>query len=99
VFAPHSHDAADSVDRALEGSREGMRALKISLVGLAVTAALQVVVLVSGSVALLVDTVHNFADALTAVPLAVAFWLGWRPPTGGTPTATGEPRTWPASSS
>jgi cation diffusion facilitator family transporter len=57
-----------------------MRALKISLVGLAVTAALQVVVvLVSGSVALLADTVHNFADALTAVPLAIAFWLGRRP--------------------
>ena len=81
VFAPHSHDAADSVDSALEGSREGMRALKISLVGLGVTAALQVVVvLISGSVALLADTVHNFADALTAVPLAVAFWLGRRPP-------------------
>ena len=81
VFAPHSHDAADSVDRALEDSREGMRALKISLVGLAVTAALQVViVLISGSVALLADTVHNFADALTAVPLAIAFWIGRRPP-------------------
>jgi Co/Zn/Cd efflux system component len=81
VFAPHSHDAADSVDRALQDSREGMRALKISLVGLAVTAALQVViVLISGSVALLADTVHNFADALTAVPLAIAFWIGRRPP-------------------
>jgi cation diffusion facilitator family transporter len=81
LFAPHSHDAADSVDRALEDSREGMRALKISLVGLAVTAALQVVVvLISGSVALLADTVHNFADALTAVPLAIAFWIGRRPP-------------------
>ncbi|HVL07252.1 MAG TPA: cation diffusion facilitator family transporter [Acidimicrobiales bacterium] len=81
VFAPHSHDAADSVDQALEDSREGMRALKISLLGLAVTAALQVVVvLISGSVALLADTVHNFADALTAVPLAIAFWIGRRPP-------------------
>ena len=81
LFAPHSHDAVDSVDSALEGSREGMRALKISLVGLAVTAALQIlVVLISGSVALLADTVHNFADALTAVPLAIAFWIGRRPP-------------------
>ena len=79
-LAPHSHDAADSVDQALEDSREGMRALKISLVGLALTAILQViVVLISGSVALLADTVHNFADALTAVPLAIAFWLGRRP--------------------
>jgi cation diffusion facilitator family transporter len=81
IFAPHSHDAADSVDSALESSRDGMRALKISLIGLAVTAVLQVViVLISGSVALLADTVHNFADALTAVPLAIAFWLGRRPP-------------------
>jgi cation diffusion facilitator family transporter len=81
VFAPHSHDAADSVDQALKDSQEGMRALKISLVGLAVTAILQVfIVLISGSVALLADTVHNFADALTAVPLAIAFWIGRRPP-------------------
>jgi cation diffusion facilitator family transporter len=80
VFAPHSHDAADAVDSALEDSREGMRALWTSLGGLSVTAALQVVVvLISGSVALLADTVHNFADALTAVPLAIAFWIGRRP--------------------
>lgn len=58
-----------------------MRALKISLVALAVTAALQVgVVLFSGSVALLADTVHNGTDALTAIPLGIAFWLGRRPP-------------------
>ena len=82
IFRPHSHDAADSVDRALRDSRKGMRALVISLGGLGVTAALQVVVvLISGSVALLADTVHNFADALTAVPLGVAFWLGRRKPT------------------
>jgi len=59
-----------------------MRALKLSLVGLLLTAALQVaVVVVSGSVALLADTVHNFADALTALPLGVAFWIGRKPPT------------------
>ena len=82
LFSPHSHDAADSVDRALRDSEKGMRALKISLLALAVTAALQVgVVLISGSVALLADTVHNFADALTAVPLGIAFWLGRRKPT------------------
>ncbi|MDP4501826.1 cation diffusion facilitator family transporter [Nonomuraea turcica] len=58
---------------------EGIRALKISLVGLGVTALLQVlVVAISGSVALLADTVHNFADALTAVPLWFAFVLGRR---------------------
>jgi len=78
----HSHDAADSVDNALESSDEGVRALKISLVVLALTAALQLVVaLLSGSVALLADTIHNFADALTAVPLWVAFVLGRRPAT------------------
>ena len=80
VFSPHRHDASDSVDPALEGSDEGMRALKISLVVLALTAAFQVViVLISGSVALLADTVHNFSDALTAIPLGFAFWLARRP--------------------
>ncbi|MDQ2827276.1 MAG: cation diffusion facilitator family transporter, partial [Actinomycetota bacterium] len=82
VFSPHSHDAADSIDTALTASAEGMRTLKISLVGLAVTAGLQVIVVVaSGSVALLGDTIHNFADALTAVPLGIAFLLGRRAPT------------------
>ena len=80
VFSPHSHDAADSIDSALTASAEGMRALKISLAGLAVTAAFQVVIVViSGSVALLADTIHNFSDALTAIPLGFAFWLGRRP--------------------
>ena len=78
----HSHDAADQVDEALEADQSGRRALVISLVGLAVTAIIQlVVVLLSGSVALLGDTLHNFADALTAVPLLVAFTLARRAPT------------------
>ena len=56
-----------------------MRALWISFAGLTVTAVAQLaVVALSGSVALLGDTLHNFADALTAVPLAVAFVLGRR---------------------
>jgi cation diffusion facilitator family transporter len=76
----HSHAAA-AVDRAMEDNAEGVRALKISLAGLAATAALQAVVAaVSGSVALLSDTLHNLADALTAVPLWLAFNLGRRPP-------------------
>jgi cation diffusion facilitator family transporter len=80
LFHPHSHDAADSMDSALESSAHGIRAVKISLVGLAGTAALQfLVVLASGSVALLADTVHNLSDALTAVPLWIAFALGRRP--------------------
>jgi cation diffusion facilitator family transporter len=79
LFHPHGHDAADSVDSALESSAQGIRAVKISLVGLAVTAMLQfLVVLTSGSVALLADTVHNLSDALTAVPLWIAFAIGRR---------------------
>lgn len=75
----HSHDAADRVDRALEASADGIRALKWSLVGLGVTAVLQaVVVAFTGSVALLGDTLHNFADALTALPLWFAFTIGRR---------------------
>jgi cation diffusion facilitator family transporter len=79
LFVRHSHDAADSIDDALEASTAGIRAVKISLVLLVITATLQVVVvMVSGSVALLADTIHNFSDALTAVPLWVAFVLSRR---------------------
>ncbi|WP_439591882.1 cation diffusion facilitator family transporter [Microbacterium sp.] len=79
LFVPHSHDAADSIDDAMEANSSGIRALKISLLILLVTTALQaVVVFFSGSVALLADTIHNFSDALTAVPLWVAFILGRR---------------------
>lgn len=82
MFAPHSHDTADQVDDALSTSRLGLRALWISLAALGITALLQlVVVFLSGSVALLGDSLHNFADALTAVPLAIAFVLGRRAPT------------------
>ena len=68
IFAPHSHDAADSIDD-----------VKISLTVLAVTALAQLVVVVlSGSIALAADTIHNFSDALTAVPLWIAFALSTR---------------------
>lgn len=78
-LTPHSHDSADKVDDAMQDSRDGMRALWRSLVGLGATAILQaVVVLFSGSVALLGDTLHNVADALTAVPLGLAFLVGRR---------------------
>lgn len=77
----HSH-AGSRTDRALESSERGIWALKISLVGLLATAIFQVVIVViSGSAALLADTIHNFADALTAVPLWIAFVVGRRPPT------------------
>jgi cation diffusion facilitator family transporter len=80
LFQPHSHDAADAVDQALEGSSEGIRAVQLSLLGLGVTAALQLAVaLLSGSVAVLADTIHNFADASTALPLWLAFWVGRKP--------------------
>jgi Co/Zn/Cd efflux system component len=95
VLRPHSHATADQVDAALEGSAEGMRVLWISLAVLGVTAAVQAAVAVrSGSVGLLGDTLHNAADALTAVPLAVAFVMGRRAP-NATPTGTAGRRTWP----
>jgi cation diffusion facilitator family transporter len=82
LLRPHSHEPADKVDTAMEASAAGMRTLWISLAVLVGTAGLQAaVVAVSGSVALLGDTLHNAADALTAVPLAIAFMAGRRPPT------------------
>ncbi|GGJ85456.1 cation efflux system protein [Streptomyces camponoticapitis] len=84
LLTPHSHESADKIDPALESSAKGMRALWVSLAVLGVTALAQlVVVILSGSVALLGDTVHNAADALTALPLAVAFVLGRRAATRG----------------
>lgn len=75
----HSHDPADSVDEALTSNARGIRAVKISLVALGITAVLQLgVVLISSSVALLADTIHNFSDALTAIPLWIAFVIGTR---------------------
>ncbi len=80
VFGSHSHDAADQVDDALEADARGRRALWLSLLALAVTAAIQAfVVAFTGSVALLGDTLHNVADAATALPLLLAFWLARRP--------------------
>jgi cation diffusion facilitator family transporter len=78
-FVSHRHDVADSQDDALTSSRAGLRALKVSLAVLAVTAVLQAAITaVSGSVGLFADTVHNAADALTAVPLGIALWVGRR---------------------
>src|SRR5438477_756196 len=77
----HSHGAM-AADNALETSERGIWALKVSLAGLGITALLQlIVVLMSGSVGLLADTIHNASDALTAVPLWIAFSLSKRPPT------------------
>jgi cation diffusion facilitator family transporter len=79
LATPHSHDSADSVDDALATSREGLRALWLSFAVLLLTALAQAAVVVwTGSVALLSDTLHNVADALTAIPLAIAFLVGRR---------------------
>lgn len=78
----HTHDHSVAVHDPLISTTRGIRALQISLVGLLITACLQVVVvLISGSVALLADTLHNFSDALTALPLWLAFALARRPRT------------------
>src|SRR5881392_2865979 len=78
LFGGHRHGAPES-DAALEGSAEGIRTVKLSLAGLLLTAMLQAVVVVaSGSVALMADMIHNLADALTSVPLWIAFVLGRR---------------------
>jgi cation diffusion facilitator family transporter len=81
---PHGHAHGHShgiVDPSITTSERGLWAINWSFVGLAGTAVLQLfVVLLSGSVALLADTIHNFGDAATAIPLAVAFWFARRKP-------------------
>lgn len=69
----HSHGL---VDESIKRSEEGVRAVAVSLAILAATASVQTIVFVaSGSVALLADLIHNFGDALTAIPLGIAFLL------------------------
>ncbi len=76
----HDHDHAQADQPVRDLGAEGIRATKISLVGLGATAMLQaVLVALTGSVALLSDTIHNFTDALTAIPLWIAFSLGRKP--------------------
>jgi len=73
------HDHAHShglVDDSIKRSREGLRAVSLSLAVLGLAAAGQTLIFVlTGSVALLADLIHNFGDALTAVPLGIAFLL------------------------
>ena len=79
MFVPHTHDSAYAIDDAMEANAAGVRALKISMFVLLGTTVLQALVVVfTASVALLADTIHNFADALTAVPLWIAFVLARR---------------------
>jgi cation diffusion facilitator family transporter len=82
LLHPHQHDHADSFDDALLADHAGRRALVVSLCGLLATGAIQAVVFgFSGSVGLLADTIHNLADALTALPIGLAFWAARRPAT------------------
>jgi len=78
----HAHDHGEHghshglVDRSIVRSRAGVKAVAISLAVLGLAAGAQLAVfLLSGSVALLADLIHNFGDALTAIPLGIAFFL------------------------
>jgi len=74
----HTHGI---VDPTITTTARGLWAVKWSFVALFVTALLQLaVVILSNSIALLADTIHNFADAATAIPLGVAFLFARRPP-------------------
>jgi cation diffusion facilitator family transporter len=75
----HGHDHGHShglIHDSIKRSRDGIRAVLISLGVLGLAAVAQTLIFaLSGSVALLADLIHNFGDALTAVPLGIAFWL------------------------
>jgi cation diffusion facilitator family transporter len=77
VSSPHAHGHSHGlVHDSIKRSREGLRTVLVSLAVLGVGATIQTLsFLVSGSVALLADLIHNFGDALTAVPLGIAFLL------------------------
>jgi cation diffusion facilitator family transporter len=80
AVVPHSHDAHDAIQSAEETSGHGIRAAWIGLAGMMATAMAQVaIVAISGSIALLADTVHNLGHAATTIPLILAFRLGRRP--------------------
>jgi len=78
----HDHDHRHGViDPSIASSARGLWAVKWSFIGLVTTALFQVVVVAaSGSVALLADTIHNFADAATAIPLGIAFLFARKHP-------------------
>jgi len=78
VVHSHSHED-EGMARYMQESKRGIWALKVSLAGLIATATFQVVIaIISSSAGLLADTIHNFSDALTAIPLWVAFLIGRR---------------------
>jgi len=76
----HSHTHG-TVDPSVIATSKGLWVVKWSFIGLMITAVLQIIIVyMSGSVALLADTIHNFGDASTAIPLAIAFSLAGRKP-------------------
>ncbi len=80
ALTPHSHDSNEAIQSAEESSRDGIRAAWIGLAGMGVTAVLQMfIVAISGSIALLADTLHNVGHAATTIPLVIAFRIGQRP--------------------
>ncbi len=82
ALVPHSHDHVQTIQSAEEASAVGIRAAWISLAGMALTASLQIVIVwISGSVALLADTLHNLGHLVTTIPLIIAFRIGRRPAT------------------
>ncbi|MBM4196359.1 MAG: cation transporter [Gammaproteobacteria bacterium] len=85
----HDHDSGGHghthgvVDPSIATTERGIWAIKWSFIGLAITAIIQMIVVwLSGSVALLADTIHNVGDASTAIPLYIAFWFARRKPNG-----------------
>ncbi|KAB8160294.1 cation diffusion facilitator family transporter [Streptomyces sp. 3MP-14] len=86
LVRPHAHDASEAIRTAEEASREGIRAAWIGLAGMGITALLQIVIVaLSGSMALLADTLHNLGHLVTTIPLVIAFRLGRRAPTATHP--------------
>lgn len=86
VVVPHSHDANEAIQSAEETSGQGIRTAWIGLAGMMATAILQMaIVAISGSIALLADTLHNLGHAVTTIPLVIAFRLARRAATSRYP--------------
>lgn len=86
AVVPHAHDANEAIQTAEESAKDGIRTAWIGLAGMMATAAVQVfIVAISGSIALLADTIHSLGHAATTIPLIIAFRLGRRAPTAKYP--------------
>jgi cation diffusion facilitator family transporter len=82
LLTPHAHDHSEAIQTAEESSAYGIRAAWIGLAGMGATAVMQIVIVaISGSIALLADTLHNVGHLATTIPLIIAFKLGRRPAT------------------